>query len=548
MRYSVCVIDNDIPASGPQAQDLAIRDFDLLNASNLQLLLQREAWGDDVLRKLIEKLLDQKDADGVSPKWEVYGFTNPSFYINTINNGFFRSDLLVFDWEYPGAQNTTNSETILSEILDRTFCMVFIFSQADKRAEIDQILAKPEFQPYKERLKYLDKSTPEGDQTDTLLQSADQMYANNFSFKFARALRGLSVQCADKILSDMGRVSLNDVKNLLLVGHGEKKDFIDFLAERFRASIAGPNVYDLVQQIPDSSAVAAIDATLAAKVWSYRLYFHQEPGDDLVRRGDVVAVGDEVLLILSADCDLLRFWAKNLGIINAVALHDLDQSNATLRQMLTICVKPDLLKPMIGSLLGKIGDLSEGPFLLPFVPKAGAFKNFMAIPKDLVSRRIPTPEGWTDLPKNARKAHPMKYSHWNGAERLCTVSEPFLTPVVKHVFETIGGTGVPDYPENMKEVLRKILEDFNAAPEVVSTPTAAAPLAGVAAPHLPSIEADAGVATTPTPPAVLIPATDPAPPEAVVQNLAQADSQPQPVEPSVSTKEPSAGEQPPEGG
>jgi hypothetical protein len=541
MRYSVCVIDNDIPASGAQAQDLAIRDFDLLNASNLQLLLQREAWGDEVLRKLIEKLLNQKDDDGVTPKWEVYGFTNPSFYINTINRGFFRSDLLVFDWEYPGAQNTpgTNSETILKAILDRTFCLVFIFSKADKKVEIEQILAKPEFQPYKERLKYLDKATPEGDQTDTLLQSADQMYANNFSFKFAGDLRRLSVQCSDKILSDMGRVSLNDVKNLLLVGHGEKKDFIDFLAERFRASIAGPNIYDLVQQIPDSNAGAAIDATLAAKVWSYRLYFRQEPGDDLVRRGDIVAVGDEVLLILSADCDLLRFWAKNLGIINAVALHDLDQSNVTLRQMLTICVKHDLLKPVIGSLLGKIGDLSEGPFVLPFVWKSGAFKNFMAIPKDLVSRRIPTPDGWTELPKNARKAHPMKYSHWDGAQRLCTVSEPFLTPIVQHVFETIGGAGVPDYPEHMKEILKKILEDFNAAPEVASAPIPAAP------PALPSSEAAAGV--TPTPAAILTRAPEPElPAQAGGQNLTQADSQPQSPEPSVSTREPGVGEKPPE--
>ena len=187
--------DDDIPASGSQAQGLAIRDLDLLNASNLQLLLQREAWGDEVLRKLIEKLLAQKDENGVTPKWEVYGFTNPSFYINAINNGSFRSDLLVFDWEYPGAQNTpgSNSESILKEILDRTFCLVFIFSKADKKAEIEEILAKPEFQPYKERLKYLDKSTPEGDQTDTLLHSADQMYENNFSFKFAGVLRRSSV-------------------------------------------------------------------------------------------------------------------------------------------------------------------------------------------------------------------------------------------------------------------------------------------------------------------------------------------------------------------
>jgi hypothetical protein len=172
----------------------------------------------------------------------------------------------------------------------------------------------------------------------------------------------------------------------------------------------------------------------------------------------------------------MRFWAKNLGIINAVALHELDQSNATLRAMLAICVKPDLAKPLLGSLLGKIGNLSEGPFVLPFVPAGVAgLKNFVAIPKDLVSKRVPTPTGWNDLGKEAKKSHPMKYAYWAGALRLCTVSEPFLTPVIQHVFNTIGGAGVPDYPEHMKEILKKILEDFNAAPVAA----AATPSAGV---------------------------------------------------------------------
>jgi hypothetical protein len=478
MRYSVCIIDNDLPASGQEAQALGITDTGLLNSSNLQLLVQRETWQDEVIKNLTTTLLGQTEQDGVTRKWDVFGFTHPSFYINAINDGFFRSDLVIFDWEYPGAQNATatNSESILKEILDRTFCLIFIFSKADKKEEIEVILAKPEFQQYKERLQYLDKAIENIDQTNTLLQRADAMYASNFSFKFASILRRRSVQCADQILSDMGKASLNDVKNLLVVGDGGKKDFIDFLAERFRTTIAGPNVYDLVEQIPDSGASPAIDATLASKVWSYRLYFQQETGDDLVRRGDIVSVGGEILLVLSADCDLMRFWAKNLGIINAVALHELDQSNATLRAMLAICVKPDLAKPLLGSLLGKIGNLSEGPFVLPFVPAGVAgLKNFVAIPKDLVSKRVPTPTGWNDLGKEAKKSHPMKYAYWAGALRLCTVSEPFLTPVIQHVFNTIGGAGVPDYPEHMKEILKKILEDFNAAPVAA----AATPSAGV---------------------------------------------------------------------
>lgn len=380
----------------------------------------------------------------------------------------FRADVIVFDWDYPTSQNApTYSESVLRQILDRTFCLVFIFSRADKEDEIRAVMAKPEFHDYKERLLYLDKDKDGVDQTNVLLQKADELYANNFSFKFASVLRRQSVQCADQILSDMGRASLNDVKNLIVVGHGGKKDFVDFLAERFRTSIAGRNVYGLVDEIPEAAATPTIDAALAAAVWSYRLYFQQETGDDLVRRGDIVAIGDEVMLILSADCDLVRFWAKNLGIINAVALHQLDQTNTTLKEMLTICVKPDLLKPGISSLLGKIGNLSEGPFVLPFVPKNGVLKNYIAMPKDLVSRRVPTPTGWNELGK-AKKDHPMKYSYWAGAQRLCTISEPFLTPVVQHVFNTIGGNGVPDYPDHMKDILKKILEDFNATPSTAA--------------------------------------------------------------------------------
>src|SRR6185437_1714716 len=345
MRYSVCVIDNDIPASGTAAQDLGVTDSALLNASNLQLLLQKEAWKDPVIKNLVETLLSQRDDDGISSKWDVYGFTNPSFYINAIEKGIFRSDVIVFDWDYPTSQNAPiSSESVLRQILDRTFCLVFIFSRADKEAEIRQVMAKPEFQGYKERLLYLDKAKNGADQTNVLLQKADELYASNFSFRFASLLRTQSVQCADQILSDMGRASLNDVKNLLVVGHGGKKDFVDFLAERFRTSIAGRSVYDLIAQIPEVAATQAFDNTLAAAVWSYRLYFQQETDDDLVRRGDIVAIGDEVLLILSADCDLMRFWLKNLGIVNAVALHELGHTNTALKEMLTVCVEPNLAK------------------------------------------------------------------------------------------------------------------------------------------------------------------------------------------------------------
>lgn len=489
MRYSVCIIDNDIPAAGEQAQALKIKDSELLNTSNLQLLLAKETWSDDIIKTLITRLLDAKDADGISPKWEVYGFTNPSFYINTIDNGFFRSDLIIFDWEYPGAQvgTGTDSESLLKEILNRTFSLVFVFSKADKKDEITAILAKPEFLEFKERLKYLDKTVAGAEQTSALLTSAEQLYADNFSFRFASVLRKKAVQSTDKILSDMGRASLNDVKNHAVVGESGKKDLIDFLAERFRTSVAGKDIYDLVGQIPEQAQAGAPDEKLAAKIWSYRLYFQQDPGDDLVRRGDIVKItkageGDSFHMVLSADCDLGRFWKKNFGIINTVVLHPLENSNSILRGWLTLCAKPKTLSDgNFKSLLAPVGALPEGPFVLPFVPVGVAQKNFVAIPKEISSQRITLPAEFTDYSEKQKGNHPIRYAYWPDTERLCTISEPFLTPAVQHVLDVIGGNGVPDYPDHMSQILKKILADFSVPP-VVAQPQAAPIAAAAAAP------------------------------------------------------------------
>ena len=475
MKYSICIIDDKIPASGVEG----IKDSDLLNSSNLQMMLrQEELWTDEVIKNLIRTLLDQKDTDNVTSKWDVFGFTNPSFFINILDGGLSRFDIVVFDWEYPGTGSGAgiDPESILMEILKKTFCLVFIFSGADKEQEIKAILDKPEFQEYKGRLEYLNKSENDTDQTSALLQKTEEMYANNFSFKFASVLRKKAVQSIDQILSDMGRVSLNDMKNHIAVGDGGKKDFIDFLTERFRTSLARKDIYDLVDQIPEPAAgTPAPDESLAAKLWSFRLYFYPETGDDLVRRGDIVKVGDSFRLVLSADCDLNYFWKKNLGIINTIVLHGLEQTNASLKDLLTLCVEPkQLTTKKLNNLLDRIGDLAEGPFILPFVPIANRTNNFVAVPKDMLSERVPVP-GHLATPEKKKEAakESMKYAHWSGAERICTISEPFLTPLVQHILNVIGGNGVPDYPEHMKEILKKVLDDFSGTNAVtaVAPPT-----------------------------------------------------------------------------
>jgi hypothetical protein len=460
MQYSICVIDDAIPAAGVEF----IQDTKLLNSSILQYLLHQDnqPWADPIVKNLIQTLLDAKNEDS-GRTWDVYGYTNPSFYINNLDSGTFRPDIIVFDWDYPTSNASNTSENLLKKILDRTFSLVFIFSNAGKQPEIEVILKKPEFVEYQGRLSYLDKIIGHDEQTNTLLQQAQSMYESNFSFRFANDLRRKAAQTMDKMLSDMGKASLNDIKNYIAIGDGSKKDFIDFLTENFRHSMASSDIYDLLDKLQLTPEAPALDETLVKKLWSYRLYFRHETGDKLVRCGDIVKAGDAFYLILSADCDLGHVWKKNLGIINMVALYELDRTNITLMDRLTISTKLDgILAGNFSNLLSQLGDLSEGPFILPFVMVDGSLKSFLAIPKDLVSTRVTIyPDGWNSLGRKDKAKVPMIYPYWPEATRLCTIMEPFLTPVVKHVLNTIAGNGVPDYPESMKTtLLKKVLDEF----------------------------------------------------------------------------------------
>jgi hypothetical protein len=89
MSYSVCIIDNDIPAAGANAQAFGIKDTELLNASNLQLLLNKEEWPDQVIRDLTQTLLDQKDADGISPNGRYAGSRIHLFISMRLTTEFF---------------------------------------------------------------------------------------------------------------------------------------------------------------------------------------------------------------------------------------------------------------------------------------------------------------------------------------------------------------------------------------------------------------------------------------------------------------------------
>lgn len=457
MSYSICVIDDKIPASIVSEFD----DASQLNTSNLKYLVRHANWGtEQPLKTLIRKLIGERNGDGTK-RWEVSAYTHPNLYIDSFKESLYRADVIVFDWEYT---IPINHETVLLEILSSTYCAVFVFSAYDKKVEVESLFAKSTFIPHKERLGYLNKGDTAQGNSQQLIKKIRVLRASNFSFKFTRELRIKSLQTIDGILLELGRATLNNISNYLSIPANSKKDLIDLIAERFRSGLSKldfSSVPDTIRSSTPATTLLAADKEVFKRIWSYRLYFPSDPKDKIVKRGDIVVSRNSYYLVISADCHLVRFWHKNMGRINMVPLNKIENTNTALKEMLLLCTPRTKLKgDEVSSLIGRIGGLAEGPFILPFVSTGAAVENFLALPKEITSIKIPLPAKHRSLSERKRSEVALEYSAWRGYNKVCTISEPFLTPVIEHVLKTIGGYGVPDYSEHMKEIFKEIVDNF----------------------------------------------------------------------------------------
>ena len=121
---------------------------------------------------------------------------------------------------------------------------------------------------------------------------------------------------------NLGKATLKDVSAYFKLTDDTKRDLVDFIGERFKSSLHGIDL----EELPDEKEALATtyDEKLAIKLWTNRLYFDPGESDNIVRRGDIIykdADGKDMLyLVISADCDLDKFWHKCFGKINLIPL------------------------------------------------------------------------------------------------------------------------------------------------------------------------------------------------------------------------------------
>ena len=420
-------------------------------------------WDEPPVKALLEK------AAG-NTSWQIRAVRSPEFLLRDIESSLDRPDVLVFDWDYPGVDGSA-VEGMLLDFLNKTYCLVQVYSGCDKVDEICAILEQPKFYGFKQRVFTEAKDSVDA---DALLEKAAKCRASNLSLQLGSMLRNTAMLSLDKILVTLGQLHINELMDLLAVKPGGENDFKNVVIERLRNNLrgdadivqlfkkqrvseeAGDELLNIVVErlradldtlssanVPAEGGGEVLSQKLkvAESIWSYRLY--HTPADNRVRCGDIIRNKQDrkCHIVVSADCDLARFWHKNSGFISLVPIYEItDDDSEGLKSRFRFDVKKwkNFATPPF-SLTGKPDKCSDGIHILPLV-QIGANKcNYLVISKGLSGYYVKKPDG---VGAESR----LTYTEWSEYERICSISAPFLMPFVKQLIESISGFGVPDYP------------------------------------------------------------------------------------------------------
>ncbi|MCK0143001.1 hypothetical protein [Aliiroseovarius sp. F20344] len=479
---NICIIDDGFMLP---AVDANLQSHSYFSGAALKVLTAQDWDKDHPLKELCDTLVDQRD-ENQEPVWSVAGFRLPEFFKRAFEEGKYRSDLIVFDWEY-GDEVDQVSE--LKFILENSHAHVIIFTGADKDEEIRAVLEEG-LSEYSSRIELLDKETDGASQHQKLKELLEEKHANNFSFKFGSSLRSSVNRSLDGVLHKLSALDLDKVVKILaaqdndpidadlkeMIGEKLKEkvkssdkfrqlideqvlseevssELLEIVAEVIKTDIAS---LELEHDGGDPQELDENDIKIMEQLWSYRLY--HRPADNVVRGGDIILPkdgdGSELFLVLTPPCDLAKFWNKTDGKLAVVKLELLNDQNQGLRERAKRFKKlgeiRKKLKPGVSSLTNgePLNVLPGRSFLIPLVPLKNdleiTLRNYRANSHSLSSIDVPLP----DAPAEALPKAALRYDHLEFS-RVTKLSDPFCGAIIGATLSNLSGWGVADYPREL---------------------------------------------------------------------------------------------------
>ena len=471
----VCIVDDDFLSP---AQQLEMELFPVLLNNHIEQMLEQE-WDDIAIKNLCENLLKNG--------WNIQAFSSPKQYVDKIEEDIYISDILIFDWEYRTGE--VDQVGVLQKILTQYPVFIYIFSGADTEDKVQRIIEN-ELGCFKERIKYLSKCVDDEntDAAEDLSNQLDKMKENNFSFYFGSGFRKIVANSVENILVKFADLKLEKV--ITLLSHEENinelnleiKDIISSkVTESIRASseirkiLSQENIKeDVIDELigilegkirnsiisarfplpkPEGAPYSGkIDTDIIRKLWSFRLYYKPSNDDNVVRTGDIIIHKASMdfsclYLVLTDNCSLSRFSKKTANVLNTVKL-----------KQLTSLETEELKVNSPTSLTNIMGFSStEGrPLLLPYVPiDESHMEDYVLFMQEHYSIENKSEKSISQLTYDD-----VEYS------RICSVSVPFLYPLIGTVITNLFGWGCSDYPkevqDDIKERVKKVVDQIKS--------------------------------------------------------------------------------------
>lgn len=458
---TVCYIDDKIPvANFPDY----FEETKLIDQQVLRFLLKNDTtdWSEDEnVKGVIVSLLD------LSADWECYAFTAPQFFINHRNNGYcINPDVILYDWDYNDSPSSNSSEKHLLDLLKSTHSIIIIYTGADKTDEINDILHKDEFKPYKDRLTLNEKGKPLNDKNNAeksvneVIEEAKKRFESNFSYKYAKELLYNSNKSLNEVLSEISALSVEEFINSF--GHKENNNFI-VESEEFAGIIFDKYKQKLIENLPalesPSTEKKDLSSDIIKKIWSYRLYYNSQSNQ--IKQGDIIKYNDNLFLAFSSDCHMERFWCKNYGFLAVIPLYKIGK-NEKCKDLFGELTKSNNFKPT--SLTNTQG--LENIAVLPAIPINDNFFDYILFPKGIKTIEIPLPTVNGKNTNDIRKDKSLEYSDVDNLDKVVSISENFKNQLIQFVQDNITGYGCPDFPKILSDYLgnkfKKAIKDEEA--------------------------------------------------------------------------------------
>lgn len=497
MGNNLCIIDDAFMAP---AINCELEQYGSYTGAGLATLLAQSNWGvDQVVCDLCRRAFDDKDEQN-AVRWNLRAFSSPEHFFNAFDAEQYRSDIIIFDWEY---QYEIDQVECLNRILSQSYSFILIYSQQEVE-DIQKIISEG-LSEYQHRIKIIDKDPNES--YSDLLETARDKQENNFAFKFGQELRHITIKSLENVLHALSQMDFDRVLRCLLSNHDcgdidaadseikqiisaklkdalkESPELHQFLADKnipvdvanelleLSAENIKNNIIssDTFVESPVSKPDPGENALLFQELWSYRLYHIPRKEDQVVRTGDLIKNRDEdvkkLYFVLNADCNLQRFWKTCGGQLVLVELLDIPANTDYIKERVAEVAE---INSKLRGKFKKISSLTNveslkaipgAPVLLPFVPiEKNNLRNFMLFPLQVISCRISVPKGDSDEANDIKKIADicLDYKHTQ-YERICSVSEPFVGSLKWAILSQLYGWGSPDYPDSLQ---CKLAEDI----------------------------------------------------------------------------------------